>query len=123
MMSKLAPGGRTPIILVVEDDALLRLAVADFLRDAGYSVIEARSAAEAMSSFEQSNEVDLVFSDVQMPGDADGLDLARWLGAHHPNVPVLLTSGIYLSAEEGVIPKPYDLADVEALIGRLLPGP
>lgn len=121
-MAKLASGGRIPSILVVEDDALLRLMVADFLRDAGYAVIEARSAAEAISTVERAIDVDLVFSDVQMPGDADGLDLARWLQAHRPDVPVILTSGVYLSAEEGVIPKPYDIADVEALIRTRLQG-
>jgi len=117
--AKLTPRWQ-PTILVVEDDVLIRLALADFLRDNGYQVVEAGSAGEAMSMVEGSVHVDLVVTDIEMPGDLDGLDLARWLRTHRPEVPVIITSGIHVCAEENVVAKPYDFMEVEERIRRLL---
>jgi DNA-binding NtrC family response regulator len=80
-------------ILVVEDEVLIRLAIAEFLRDNGYSVIEASSVMEARSVFLAGVEIDLVFSDITMPPGEDGADLAAWIDTQHPEVKVLLTSG------------------------------
>jgi CheY-like chemotaxis protein len=103
-------------ILVVEDEVLIRLELADYLRACGYRVLEASSAEEAMTVMQTEHRVDLVFSDVQMPGPTDGFGLARWIRANRPGVKVILTSGVARSAalagelcDEGPLEaKPYD---------------
>ncbi len=80
-------------ILVVEDEVLIRLDVADFLRDNGFQVVEAANVAEALAVLSSAMRIALVFTDVQMPGSMDGLDLARWIRANRPDVPVIVTSG------------------------------
>lgn len=66
-----------PTVLVVEDDVLIRLSVADALRSAGLDVIEAATGDEALTVLASSATVDLVFTDIQMPGSTDGLELAQ----------------------------------------------
>lgn len=104
-------------ILVVEDEVLIRFAVADYLRACGYQVLEAANADEAVVLLDAADmKIDLVFSDVQMPGTRDGFGLARWIRSKRPGVRVMLTSGADRSAEIAgelcdmgpVEPKPYD---------------
>src|SRR5215510_5154846 len=107
---------RPSAILVVEDEILIRSAVAEFLRSAGYKVIEAANAAEAVALFASGTPIDLVFSDVTMPGVMDGFGLARWVVVHHPGIHVILTSAISHARRAGEIgagylPKPYRLAE------------
>jgi CheY-like chemotaxis protein len=118
---------RRPVILVVEDDFLVRLAIADHLRDARYAVIEAANAAEAVEVFASGKLVDVVFTDVQMPGAMNGLMLMLWVYQHHPQVQVLVTSGkgdaalsSGLVAVDAFFPKPYRLEAVAARIGTLV---
>ncbi len=116
-------------ILVVEDEILVRVAIAEYLRECGYKVHEAVNAREAVTML-QSPEVaiDIVFSDVQMPGDMDGFGLARWIRTNKPGVQVILTSGVERSAdiaaslcEAGpLLIKPYPSQDVVDRIRRLL---
>jgi CheY-like chemotaxis protein len=82
-----------PVILVAEDEVLVRLAVSEHLRADGFTVIEAASAEEVRAVLLSGLEVDLVFSDIQMAGEMDGVALAQWLAINHPDIPVLLTSG------------------------------
>ena len=117
---------RQRVVLVVEDDILVRVTVADYLRDAGYKVIEAANAAEALQIFACGEPVDVVFTDIQMPGAMDGLMLARWVRDHHPETEVLVTSGkgrdgvsSGLIADDAFFPKPYRLDAVAARIGAL----
>ncbi len=116
-----AYGAETPVrILIVDDEALIRLLAADALRDAGFTVIEASHAEEALSYIASGAAVDLVFTDVQMPGPIDGLGLARQLRARSPSIPVIITSG-NLHAPPGGLPgifvqKPYKTDRVIALI-------
>jgi DNA-binding NtrC family response regulator len=79
--------------IVVEDHFDTRWATAAYLREAGYRVIEASDAKEAMSVLSAGTHVDIVFSDIYMPGDFNGSLLAEWITKHHPSVAVLLTSG------------------------------
>jgi CheY-like chemotaxis protein len=102
-------------ILVVEDDIFVRLDIAEYLRDCGYRVIEAGTAAEAIDVLESNVPIDLVFSDIQMPGEMDGFGLAHWIRQHQPGVKTILTSGYIKAAEkagelcdDGPIAKPYD---------------
>jgi DNA-binding response OmpR family regulator len=116
---------RQPVILVVEDEILVRNPVAEFLRTAGYKVVEAANAAEAVAVFVTGTVIDLVFSDIDMPGPMDGVGLARWISVHHSGIHVILTSGIHQGARgRGTtalfLPKPYRLAAVASRIRWLL---
>jgi len=110
-----------PTILVVEDEVLIRLVIADYLRDCGYKVHEAVSGEEAIAILQAPEvSIDVVFSDVEMPGSMDGFALARWVRANKPGLEVILTSGIERSAdiaatlcEAGpLMKKPYSSQDV-----------
>ncbi len=114
-------------ILVVEDEALIRMVIADQLRDSGYDVVETRSADEAVALMEKGLHVDAVFSDVNLPGTLNGIGLARWMRSLRPQVPVLLTSGA-ISAQDmpadlpniDLLLKPYDVDEVVRWIGPAL---
>ncbi|MBL8547376.1 MAG: response regulator [Hyphomonadaceae bacterium] len=106
-----------PVVLVVEDEVLIRLAAADHLRSCGFKVAEAGNAREAQELVLAGLKVDLVFSDITMPGPMDGIGLCQWLNEHSPGVPVILTSGVTSSLEAAkqacanvrwLAPKPYD---------------
>ncbi|HEV2677518.1 MAG TPA: ATP-binding protein [Aliidongia sp.] len=90
------------LILVVEDDADVRRVTAGMLHDLGFLVREAANAREALALIDSGTEVDLVFSDVIMPGGQSGIELAQELNASRPHLPVLLASGY--TAEE-IIPE------------------
>jgi DNA-binding response OmpR family regulator len=116
-------------ILVVEDEVLIRLAIAEFLRECGYKVHEATHAAEAVAVLESPEvSVDVVFSDVVMPGEMDGFGLARWVRANRPGVEVILTSTVDRSAEVAgmlceagpLMKKPYEPQSVVERIKQLL---
>lgn len=98
MPGGISTGGNS--ILVVDDEVLIRLDLADYLRECGYRVHEAASAAEAIAVLQGGHSIDLVFSDVQMPGEMDGFGLAQWVRTHCPGVQVILTSGIVRAVEE-----------------------
>ena len=88
------PARPSTTILVVEDDVLIRMDLADYLRECGYHVIEASNADEAMAVLQSGREVGVALADVQMPGSMDGFGLARWVRANRPNTKVILTSGV-----------------------------
>jgi len=116
---------RPPTVLVVEDEALVRMPISEFLRDCGFNVLEAADADQAMDLVDAGDPVDVVFSDVRMPGSKDGFALARWIRDHHPETPVLLTSGYNTSRDGGLaevrlIEKPYSQAQVLDRLQRLL---
>jgi two-component system, response regulator PdtaR len=83
----------TARILVVEDEVLICAVIAEELRAAGFSVIEAGRADEALAYIKAGEQVDLVFSDIQTPGSLNGLQLAKTLRDKYPDIPVILTSG------------------------------
>ena len=89
------PGGArgAACILVVEDEFLVRMMVSDFLRDAGFTVIEAFNADEAISILHSGATIDLMLSDVRMPGSMDGLGLLDYSRDMFPGLPVIITSG------------------------------
>jgi two-component system, response regulator PdtaR len=96
--------GEPPLVLVVEDDALLRALTAEYLEDCDFSVLQAETAEEAIVLLRANRRIGVVFSDVQMPGSMDGVDLADWIGRELPRVKVLLTSGKVGHGEVGEWP-------------------
>ena len=100
-------------ILVVEDEVLIRMLVADELREADYDVVEAGSADEALELLRTLAPVDLIISDVRMPGSIDGLGLLAAVKAECPRMPFIVTSGHIepsLAIQRGAdhfLPKPY----------------
>jgi CheY-like chemotaxis protein len=116
-----------PVVLVVEDDVLLRLVTADSLREAGFEVLEAANSAEAVQVLD-CIPVDALFSDIDMPGKMDGLAVAQWMRQRRLDTKIILTSGVARAlggAGEyaSFLPKPYAEADVEHLLRSVLPSP
>jgi two-component system, response regulator PdtaR len=115
-----------PTILVAEDDAFLRLYAADLLEDSGYTVVEADNAEEALKVMEVRKDVRLLFTDIQMPGGCDGLELARQVHERWPKVLLVITSGQVQPtraeiADDGrFIRKPYRAKDLLGQIDELL---
>ena len=81
------------VVLIVEDEPLQRLYVADLLCDAGYEVVEAGNAPAALELLEGREDVHLLFTDIQMPGAYDGLELIRRVHARWPHIHLMVTSG------------------------------
>lgn len=116
-------------ILVVEDEVLIRLVIAQYLRDCGYRVIEAVHADEALLVLRKSEiEIDVVFTDVELPGSMDGFALAQWVRSNRPGMDVILAGSVGravqaasdLCDESSHVPKPYDAQGVHDRIRRLL---
>ena len=114
-------------VLLGEDEVLVRMPIAQYLRDCGYKVIEAVNADEAITVLLHKEMVDLVFSDIEMPGAVDGFGLAKWIREHRPGLDVLLAGTVPRAVEnaqqlceQGSVPKPYDAQIVHNHIKRLL---
>ncbi|WP_421993767.1 response regulator transcription factor [Roseococcus sp.] len=114
-------------ILVVEDEILTRFSLAHWLRDQSHEVMEAGTGDEAAGMLNSIPQIDLVITDIEMPGQVDGLGLARQVRDTRAGLPVILVS----ARDEGpeiarlaaaFFRKPYDLNRVSALVGRLVPA-
>jgi two-component system chemotaxis response regulator CheY len=114
-------------ILLVEDDQTIRELAAMMLDGDGYRVLSAGTANEALALLERHHDVDLIFSDVQMPG-CDGMTMVRELRRSLVTIPALLTSGMKnpdtatLPAHTGFLSKPYSHAGLLAALQRLQPA-
>lgn len=113
-------------ILVVEDEALLLFTIADDLRDAGFTVFEATNADAALNLLEVEPRVGVLFTDVDMPGRIDGLQLSGLVRSRWPEVKILVTSGHVALADHDLpsggrfIPKPYTPAMIVSSIRAVL---
>jgi two-component system, response regulator PdtaR len=116
---ELQPASPRARILIVEDEVLTRMTLAEELREAGYSVVEAANADAAMAYLNTGDQIDLVFSDVTMPGSMDGLELARRLRVERPALPIILSSASSQGVE-AVITKPYRMERVLSIISKAL---
>ena len=93
-----------PVVLVVEDEFLLRMEAADMVKAAGFEVVEAGNADEAIEILEARRDITLVFTDIQMPGSMDGLKLARAVRGRWPPIKIVATSG-HLHVRETDLPE------------------
>jgi CheY-like chemotaxis protein len=115
-----------PLVLIVEDEALVRLIAASMLQDAGFDTLEADTAEDALQVLERHQGVRVLFSDVQLPGAMDGLGLARTVHVRWPGIGLLLTSGgVTLShgqiPDDGnFLPKPYNGPQVIEAVRKLM---
>lgn len=99
-------------VLVVEDEMLIRMDLADTLLDRGLIVIEAASADEAKSMLDDGLHIDMLITDVDMPGKLNGIDLAVLVSATRPGVYIIVTSGredaaVMIPPGAAFMPKPY----------------
>ena len=117
---------QAPLILLVDDEPLIRMTAADMLEDAGFRTIEASSADEAIRILEERMDVALVMTDIQMPGSMDGLKLAAAVQRRWPPVRLIVTSGRFrpeadeLPPGAAFVPKPYDSHTIHTHIRQLL---
>lgn len=128
-MNDNSPPGAADTVLVVEGDVIVRLGIAEYLRHCGYRVIEAVSAAEAVTVLTMSPEIAVraLLSAVEMDGPMDGFGLYRWVRANRPEVEVLLAGNVVKAAhgagdlcEEGPhLKKPYEPEQVVRWIKKL----
>lgn len=119
-------GQDTKTILLIEDEGLIRMATAAMLEDAGYHVLEAMNADEALVTLEAGNEIDIVITDVQMPGKIDGLELVEIIASKYPRIPSLVTSG-RASLQEArdcgarkFLTKPYTASAIQSAVEAVL---
>jgi DNA-binding NtrC family response regulator len=122
--------GRKVTVLIVEDELLIRWSIAEYLQDCGFTVISASHGEEAVAAIKDyTSKIDVVFSDIRMPGEMDGFGLARWIEANRPDMAVILTSG-HAGAEEAahelcekhgeIMRKPYSFEDVATRLRHAL---
>jgi two-component sensor histidine kinase len=117
-----------PKVLVVEDEMLLRIRAVDIVEDAGFTPIEAVNADEALAILESRSDVDLLFSDIQMPGSMDGLKLAHAVHERWPSIGIILVSGKLTPtdserpADSRFFGKPLEvsqmIAEIQEMVGR-----
>ena len=122
-----APGGQGDLLLVEDDDGVASL-VCGMLVELGYNVTRVDCAAAAIMALESKPGFDIVFSDLVMPGEMDGIALAREISRRWPALPVLLTTGfspgVAAAAEEGLtlLTKPYGIGALAAALDAARPG-
>jgi CheY-like chemotaxis protein len=116
-----------PAILVVEDEFIIRFAVSDALRDAGFRILEAGSGEEGLTILLSGQVIDLLVTDVRMPGEIDGMELARRSKSLNPALPVIVCSGHLLQEEakpaDGFLAKPYSVDALIKIINELIENP
>ena len=114
------------VILLVEDEPMVRLVGADLLEDAGFEVVEAADGDEALSILETRPDVRVLFTDINMPGSLDGLELARVVHERWPQVQLLVTSGRFQLRSDDIpnngqfVAKPYEPAAVVRKLRAML---
>ena len=101
------------VILLVEDELLLRMDSAELIENAGFEVVQAANADEAIDMLTARPDIHVVFTDIQMPGTMDGLKLARFVRDRWPPIKIVATSGLVRVGEDDLpaggvfLPKPY----------------
>ena len=118
----MGPTGTPLVVLVVEDEWLVRDAIAQALRSAGSKVLETRSAEDAIAHLEAGQQVDVVFTDIQLAGSLSGWDVAEQFRTARAEMPIIYASGIDRSrrvAGSLFFDKPYDATSIVAACRRM----
>ena len=117
-----------PVVLLVEDEQLLRMDAVEMIRSAGFEVIEAANADDAIEILEVRRDITLVFTDIQMPGSMDGLKLARAVRGRWPPIKIVATSGLVDVGEKDLpeggrfLAKPYSREQLAGMLRELIGG-
>jgi len=110
---------------VVEDELFIRMQATSMIEEAGYDVVEASNADEAIGILEARTDIRIVFTDIEMPGSMDGLKLARYVRDRWPPIQLVVTSGRHhindadLPPRGQFVPKPYDSHHLVTALDRL----
>ena len=113
------------VVLIVEDDFLIRMHAVEMIAGAGFDVVEAANADEAIVIIEARLDITIVFTDVQMPGSMDGLKLAAAIRGRWPPIKIVATSGLVdvrsidLPPGSRFLPKPYSPSQIIATLREL----
>ena len=117
-----------PAVLVVEDEMLLRMRAVDMVEDAGFNPIEAINADDALAILESRSDIELLFTDIQMPGSMDGIGLAHAVHKRWPPIKIIVVSGalklpdIDMPADSRFFGKPLEakemIAEMQNMIGH-----
>jgi CheY-like chemotaxis protein len=116
---------KRPVVLIVEDELLLRMDAVDMMGAAGFEAIEAGTADEAIEILEARPDISVVFTDIQIPGSMDGLKLARAIRGRWPPIKIVATSGRLHVRETDLpeggrfLPKPYSPREVTGVLREL----
>jgi CheY-like chemotaxis protein len=115
-------------VLLVEDEVLISDVVSDALKEGGFVVHLADTADEAWRYLQSGHEIDVLFTDINLPGEIDGAELAARARELRPELPIVYASGRMTSSDFGglvsrsvFVSKPYDLSDICTLLHRLAP--
>ncbi len=124
-MSETVPD-RKPVVLVVEDETVIRMNAVAIVEESGFEAVATRNADEAIETLETRSDIQAVFTDVQMPGQMDGLKLAKVIKDRWPPVALLVTSGKRTVIESELppggrfLPKPSLPSHIETVLRELL---
>jgi CheY-like chemotaxis protein len=122
------PASTRPVVLIVEDEFLLRMDAVDMIAAAGFDVVETGDADEAIGILESRRDITVVFTDIQIPGSMDGLNLARAIRGRWPPIKILATSGLVDVGEKDLpeggrfLPKPYHPRQLARVLRELTGG-
>ena len=121
-------GTKRPVVLIVEDESLLRMDAVDMIVAAGFEAVEAANADQAIDILEARRDIAVVFTDIQMPGSMDGLKLARAVRGRWPPIKIVATSGLVNVRETDLpeggrfLPKPYSPIQVAGMLREMTGG-
>src|SRR3954451_17603602 len=121
----LSTAGR-PVVLIVEDEFLLRMNAVDMIKAAGFEAVEAANADDAIKILEARRDIMVVFTDIQMPGSMDGLKLARAVRGRWPPIKIVATSGLVDVGEKDLpeggrfLAKPYQSKELTDVLRELM---
>ena len=114
------------VILIVDDDLLIRMNALEMIEDAGFEVVEAASADEAIAILERRLDITVVFTDIQMPGTMDGLKLAAAVRDRWPPIKIVATSGHVTLGPDDLpeggrfLQKPYSPTEITKTLRELI---
>jgi CheY-like chemotaxis protein len=117
-----------PVVLIVEDEFLLRMNAAEMIGEAGFDVVEAANADEAIAILEARPDIHVIFTDIQMPGSMDGMKFARFVRGRWPPIKIVATSGFVNVGKDDLpegsrfLTKPYRPAQIVATLRELTSG-
>jgi CheY-like chemotaxis protein len=117
---------KRPVVLIVEDEFLLRMDAVDMIEAAGFDVVEASNADQAITILENRLDITIVFTDIQMPGSMDGLKLAQAVRGRWPPIKIIATSGHVSVSETDLpeggrfVPKPYSPRQITGVLHELI---